>query len=367
MAEDSMLWNTTGTGDGPSGGYTQANWVDYHRYFYLPDNETTAGVIPRKGNKLVVTGTASPIAVDTGAAFVYGFFYKNTASLPLTITTPTLGTTGFRVVLRASWAAQTVRAVVVKNSDGVAAIPAATQTAGTTWEITLATGTITIGGVIALTDARVYLSIGTIVTGSMLDTTAADASTLEVASGSMRIKDAGVTAAKLAAAVAGNGLAGGAGTALSVNVDNSSIEINSDTLRVKALGITLAMLAADSVDDTKVGNRVPALIRRIGGDATDWSQYGTTIYTPTNVRFQTGVTRVVLSGGSGSTTVNLPVVFGGEPLVVWGLSYCTVDQPMNYIVNVNTANQFFCQVNPIGGFPTATGEAIFDWLAIGPE
>lgn len=60
----------------------------------------------------------------------------------------------------------------------------------------------------------------------------------------VKIQDAAVTAAKLAAAVAGAGLAGGAGTALSVNVDDSTIEINTDTLRVKAAGITRAKLEA---------------------------------------------------------------------------------------------------------------------------
>src|SRR5574343_428327 len=58
------------------------------------------------------------------------------------------------------------------------------------------------------------------------------------------IADGAVTSAKLAAAVAGDGLAGGAGTALSVNVDTSTIEINSDSLRVKDAGITPAKLSA---------------------------------------------------------------------------------------------------------------------------
>ena len=47
---------------------------------------------------------------------------------------------------RADWAAQTVRAVVVLNTDGVADPPALTQTSGTTYEINLATFTITTEG-----------------------------------------------------------------------------------------------------------------------------------------------------------------------------------------------------------------------------
>jgi hypothetical protein len=66
------------------------------------------------------------------------------------------------------------------------------------------------------------------------------------------IVDGAVDADKLAASVAGSGLAGGAGTALSVVVDDSTIEIATDTVQVKALGITDAELAADSVTTAKI-------------------------------------------------------------------------------------------------------------------
>jgi hypothetical protein len=52
-----------------------------------------------------------------------------------------------------------------------------------------------------------------------------------------------VTADKLAASVAGAGLTGGAGTALAVQVDGVGVEINVDTLRLKDLGVTQAKLA----------------------------------------------------------------------------------------------------------------------------
>ena len=99
-----------------------------------------------------------------------------------------------------------------------------------------------------------------------------DASTIEAdGSGNLRVKDAGIVAAKIAAAVAGNGLTGGAGSALSVDpdsttggntvavavgangvgldvsgiVDDSTIEADgSGNLRVKDNGITAAKIAA---------------------------------------------------------------------------------------------------------------------------
>jgi len=69
-----------------------------------------------------------------------------------------------------------------------------------------------------------------------------DGSTLEISGDAVRVKDAGITADKLAAAVAGAGLTGGAGTALSVVVDNSTLECPVDTVQVKDGGITDAKL-----------------------------------------------------------------------------------------------------------------------------
>lgn len=80
----------------------------------------------------------------------------------------------------------------------------------------------------------------------------ADGSTLSVGSGGVKVADAGITATQIATSVAGDGLAGGGGTALSVNVDDSSIEINTDTLRVKAGGISNAMIAAGAVQSASI-------------------------------------------------------------------------------------------------------------------
>ena len=75
----------------------------------------------------------------------------------------------------------------------------------------------------------------------------ANGSTLDVGASGVKVADGGITATQIATSVAGAGLAGGGGTALSVNVDDSSIEINTDTLRVKAGGIATAMIAAGAV------------------------------------------------------------------------------------------------------------------------
>ncbi len=168
-AESSRFWITNNTGDGPSSGYTQQQYYDFMRKTFLTDQEASEGVLKGTGNGLAVSGASSPLTVETGAAMVYGFFYENTAALTLAVTTPSVGTTGGHVILRAGWAAQTVRAIAVRNTDGTSAIPSLTQSAGTTWEIRLASFTITTGGVITVTDARSYCHFGTAVNLSMLD------------------------------------------------------------------------------------------------------------------------------------------------------------------------------------------------------
>lgn len=100
-------------------------------------------------------------------------------------------------------------------------------------------------------------------TGNTLDVNVDD-STIEINADTLRIKDAGVTTAKLAddavtaaklnSDVAGLGLSQAVGGELDVNVDDSSIEINADTLRVKAGGITDTMLANDYIQTSEVDN-----------------------------------------------------------------------------------------------------------------
>jgi hypothetical protein len=63
-----------------------------------------------------------------------------------------------------------------------------------------------------------------------------------------------VTASAIASAVAGDGLAGGAGDPLSVSVDNTGIEINSDSLRLKDLGVVTAKLGSNAVTTAKIIN-----------------------------------------------------------------------------------------------------------------
>lgn len=106
--------------------------------------------------KFVATGSASPVAIGTGRALVYGTWYENDAGVNVVIPTPAASTRIDRIVARKSWAAQTVRITRIAGTEGAGA-PAITQVAGTTWDMPICQVSITTGGVITITDERDFL------------------------------------------------------------------------------------------------------------------------------------------------------------------------------------------------------------------
>lgn len=155
MAQVSLLWGTNGTGDGNP--YTDTQLFTLFRLLFA-HSANLGGVMADTQNELAVSGTSSPVAVATGGAIVYGIPYYNTASENVTIPTPAALTRIDRIVLRADWAAKTVRITRIAGSEGGSA-PSMTQSAGATWDIPLATVSITTGGVITVTDAREWLHV----------------------------------------------------------------------------------------------------------------------------------------------------------------------------------------------------------------
>lgn len=289
----SGFWNAGpgGSGDGPIGGYTRQNWNDLFRKLFTRQT-ANEGVLTGVDGELFVTGAATPLTVAAGAAIVYGWWFVDPTSTSVAISTPA-ATAGGRINLRADWAAQTVRIVAVQAASGVITPPALVQIAGTTWDIPLATYTVTNTGVITVTDARQANHMATRVSTAMLDD--------------------------------------------------------------------------DAVDDTKVGNRVPALIRREGGSTTDWSSPGPTSHTPGAVRQQVGAISATVTGGSATTSVavTFPVAFSQIPLIYLSLqdfpaSDVWVVKPASVSVSGFTVSGI--RTTTAGGYTLNT-----NWLAIGAE
>jgi hypothetical protein len=102
MAEQSMFWPTTGTGDGISGGYTDVRLRDIWK-------ATLGDGILQYQNRLQCTGQGtSTLTIATGAAMVKGYLYENNTSA--TISTSTLGsqTYGLYIIANESASSLTV-------------------------------------------------------------------------------------------------------------------------------------------------------------------------------------------------------------------------------------------------------------------
>jgi hypothetical protein len=103
----------------------------------------------------------------------------------------------------------------------------------------------------------------------------ADGVTLQLIGTTFSIKNNGVGAAQLAnaavgvnqlsSAVAGNGLSGGSGLALAVNVDNTTVEAPFGTLQVKTLGIGSGQLATSAVTSNKIATAAVDYSKMGGG------------------------------------------------------------------------------------------------------
>lgn len=171
MAEKSIFWTTGTSGDGTSG-LTES---DARKLFWsLSGKKTSQGVILGYLNALAATGATSPVAINTGAAMVAGLFYWNDASVNVSVPTPSVGTTGHRIVLRADWSTRTVRITRIDGTDGAASLPAITQSEGSIFDLPLCSLMITTGGAITLTDERLYYQIPGLVATGRIDAQALD-------------------------------------------------------------------------------------------------------------------------------------------------------------------------------------------------
>jgi len=350
MTQNSFFWTTNGTGDGPSGGYTMDDFLKLLQNLLTPDNEDEQGVLLGVGSDLTVTGSSSPLSLSAGAAIVYGLYYENTSALNLTVTTPVVGTTGGRVNLKLDWTAQTVRAAVQLNTDGTAAIPALVQTAGVEWNLPLYTFTVTMAGVITLTRVASYCEFAT----RFLPTNMANVAALSVIG---RASNSAGAAAEISAASDGQVLVRSGSALVFGQVPEAGIADEA---------VTADKIAADAIDDTKVGNRVPQFYRRQGGSASDWSANGSTNYTPTTVRMESGATEITISNGNSYGTVNItfPTAFSNVPLV-----FATVGENVNAIslVLVTSVSSGGATLRINRATTSGDETRTVYWLAIGPE
>lgn len=151
MTEFSAFWNGTTTGDASAAPYDAntefAQWVK--RGLGIGMNRANAGIVLGSGSEstqlegLQVTQNSPAgmsVLLNVGAAQDDGTLYYNDAALTLAIAANASGNPRIdTIILRKSFAAQTVRAFVLAGTPAVTpAPPTLTQSAGVTWEIPIA-------------------------------------------------------------------------------------------------------------------------------------------------------------------------------------------------------------------------------------
>lgn len=157
MAETSIPWGgQIALGDpGDAGPYNDDQWSDIWNSLFCRDR-TVEAVVADYLNELEVTGVASPLSVATGLGLVDGKWYLNNSPLGVVVPTPAGATRIDRIVLRKNWLAQTVRVTRIAGAEG-GGPPAITQTDGVTWDVPLAQISVTVLGVITVTDQRNFV------------------------------------------------------------------------------------------------------------------------------------------------------------------------------------------------------------------
>lgn len=192
MAEISEFYATAvgAVGDAPTtaAGYSESRLLDVYRSMTTID-PTLQCICAGRGAEFLATGSATPVVVQSGEAWVDGRHYLSDASINVAISTPA-STRIDRIVLRRDATAKTVRVVALTGTAG-GAMASLTQNS-TTWEVDLWWATITSGGVITLTDKRVFAA-------SPLVRGAIDGSTITYNTSSKKIQVASVTGAMLSA------------------------------------------------------------------------------------------------------------------------------------------------------------------------
>jgi len=239
MTSKSMIWTTNNTGDGPTAGYATDRWQDMLRTLSTID-PTLYYVALNRLNEYAVSGTTSPVTVQSGEGFVNGRHVLDDASQTVAVPTPTVSTRIDRIILRSDGTAQTVRVTRLAGTEGSGVPPTLTQNS-TTYEVSLARVSITTGGAITVTDERGWLGIRGLVDGTTIE--------WDTSGKKIRVKDAGITTAKIADANVTTAKIADA------NVTTAKIaDANVTTAKIADANVTTAKIADSNVTTAKIAN-----------------------------------------------------------------------------------------------------------------
>lgn len=119
MAEQSIGWTTNGTGDGAAGGYNESRMAS------MMQAQFGSGLL-LTGSRFQRSWTATSITVQDGACVVDGYFYENTSSATINMTSGAGGTYYLVVYINTNATATACHANVTANNPSATTIGAKT-------------------------------------------------------------------------------------------------------------------------------------------------------------------------------------------------------------------------------------------------
>ena len=169
MTERSRPWDGSTTGDAVEAPYDAATeWARMFRALLPAVEQSThkGGVVfgaTGFSDMAPTSPSANTARIANGIAWNQGTWYESDANVDFTIPTPATSSRIDRIVLRKSWANQTIRLTRIAGTEGAGA-PTMVQTFGTTWDVPIAQFSITTGGAITVIDDRVNLALSSVAT-----------------------------------------------------------------------------------------------------------------------------------------------------------------------------------------------------------
>jgi hypothetical protein len=149
----------------------------------------------------------------------------------------------------------------------------------------------------------------------------------------VKLASSAVTGAKIAAAVAGDGLGKDTNGNLKVNVDDSTIEIVSDIVRVKDVGIVEAKIGSGAVTETKIGSSAVTLAK-INSELTTGTGTGYGLIPQGGIIMWSGAIANIPSGWALCDGTNSTPNLTDRFVVGAGNTYSVADSGGNNSVNI---------------------------------
>ena len=159
MVQISRFWDGTTLGDATVAPYDAG--TEFSEVMMAVSGSASApdrgGAIRTPQGELAISSpSAGIVRVGPGEGMSYGAWYKSDAAVDHTFATPAAAARTDRIILRKSWASQTVRQVVLTGAEG-GGVPTLTQIVGDTWDVPIAQIAVATNGNITITDQRYIL------------------------------------------------------------------------------------------------------------------------------------------------------------------------------------------------------------------